>query len=524
MKVKGLVECILAIDVGTTQTKAVLVSTQNGNIIATASHTNTLTFPQPEHVEQEPNQIWESVRMTAKAVQQDSKASSAKIIALTFSAQMTGIIPLDNNGKPLMRFLTWLDTRAAPLVPKMVPGLIRIKRYGIRRLLKFLKITGGVPSFTGKDVISKHFWLKHERPDIYKKAAKIIDTKDYCIFKATNQYVTSTDLAAVTWLMDTRQGRSCWSEDIFSMLRLDSSKMASIQPTTATVGELVAPAAKELGIPEGIPVVNGAGDIMAAAIGSGAIRDGDLSAVLGTSGWVACHCPERCRDLGLYTGTVFSANPNRFLILCKQETSGGSLEWVKNILSSEEAATSWKEIDEQVSKTLPGADDLFFLPWLTGERAPIDDHFMRGVFYNLSLHHTRSQLLRATYEGIAYNLRWALDAVEKVRSKKIKSPTDTIRLIGGGAKSDIWMQIIADTLNKKVQRVFQPQDATAHGAALTAMVGLNILPNFDAIIPLIKVDQVFQPNEENVAFYSQRFKHFKEIYAANKSVHERLNI
>jgi len=519
-----LVDCILAIDVGTTQTKAALVNTQDGSIIATANHTNTLAFPQPGYIEQEPNQIWDSTKITSKAVQQDSKASFAKIRALTFCAQMTGIIPLDDNGKPLMRFLTWLDTRAAPLVPKMVPGLIRIKRYGLRRLMKFLKITGGVPSFTGKDVISKHFWLKHEQPDIYKKAVKIIDTKDYCIFKATNQYVTSTDLAAVTWLMDTRQGRSCWSEDIFGMLKLDSSKMASIQPTTAIVGELVAPAARELGLPEGIPVVNGAGDIMAAAIGSGAIRDGDLSAILGTSGWVACHCSERCRDLGLYTGTVFSANPDRFLILCKQETSGGSLEWIKNILSPEEVAIPWEEIDEQVSKTPPGADDLFFLPWLTGERAPIDDHFMRGVFYNLSLHHTQNQLLRATYEGIAYNLRWALEAVEKVRGKKIKSPTDTIRLIGGGAKSDIWMQIVADALNKQVQRVFQPQNATAHGVALTAMVGLNILPNFDAIIPLIKGDQVFQPNTENATFYSQKFKEFKEIYKANKSIHERLNV
>ncbi|MFX1561950.1 MAG: FGGY-family carbohydrate kinase, partial [Promethearchaeota archaeon] len=345
----------------------------------------------------------------------------------------------------------------------------------------------------------------------------------YCIFKATNQYVTSADLAAVTWLMDTRPGRSCWSEDIFSMLELDLSKMADIQPTTAIVGEVVPTTAKELGIPVGTPVVNGTGDIMAAAIGSGAIRDGDLSACIGTSGWVVCHCPERCKDLGLYTGTVFSANPERYLILCKQETSGGALEWVKNILFTSKTSIQWREIDEQVSKTEPGADGLFFLPWLTGERAPIDDHSIRGVFYNLNLKHTQSQLLRATYEGIAFNLRWALDATEKVREKKIKSPVENIRLIGGGAKSDIWMQIITDTLNKNIERVHRPQDATAHGVALTAMVGLKLLQNFDEIIPLIKVDRTFQPNVENAKFYAEKFNLFKEIYKINRSLHQRLN-
>jgi xylulokinase len=518
-----LVDAVLAIDIGTTQTKTALVSTKNHQILCTAVEGNHLEFPGPGYVEQDPQAIWQSITKASKLVLRQPQAASAKVVGLTFCAQMTGIVPLDKAGKPLTKFLTWLDTRAAPLVPRMFRGLIHMKGYGLRRLLKFLSITGGAPSFTGKDVISKHFWLKEEQPTTYQRAAKIVDTKDYAVFKTTGNYVTSTDLAAVTWLMDVRPGHETWSKDIFALMHLDMSKMPEIQPTTAVVGNLQPVAAKELSLPEGIPVVNGTGDIMAAAIGSGAIRDGDLHASVGTAGWVACHCPERCKDLGLYTGTVCSASSDRYLILCKQETSGGALEWVKNILYPQAAEAPWKEIDEQVVHTPPGAEGLFFMPWLAGERAPIDDHSARGMFFNLGLQHTRAHLLRATFEGIALNLRWALDAVEKVRAKKIKGTAKTVRLVGGGARSDVWSQILADTMDKVVERVHRPQDVGAHGAALTAMVGLHMLPRFESIIPLIRVDRVFRPKAEQVRRYMSQFKEFKAIYLSNKALHTRLN-
>ena len=518
-----LVDAILAVDIGTTQTKASLVSTKTHQILSTAVEGNRLEFPRPRYVEQDPQAIWQSIAKAGRAVLKQPEAASTKVVGLTFCAQMTGIVPLDKAGKPLTRFLTWLDTRAAPLVPKMFPGFIHMKGYGLRRLLKFLSITGGAPSFTGKDVISKHFWLKEEQPAIYRRAAKIIDTKDYAVFKTTGNYVTSTDLAAVTWLMDVRPGRESWSKDIFALLHLDMSKMPEIQPTTAVVGNLLPAAAKELGLPQGIPVVNGTGDIMAAAIGSGAIHDGDLHASVGTAGWVACHCPERCKDLGAYTGTVCSANSDRYLILCKQETSGGALEWVKNILYPQAAEPVWNAIDEQVARTPPGSAGLFFMPWLAGERAPIDDHSIRGMFFNLGLQHTRAHLLRATYEGIALNLRWALDAVEKVRAKRIKGTAKTLRLVGGGARSDVWSQMLADALNKVVERVQHPQNVGAHGVALTAMVGLHILPSFESIAPLIAVDRVFRPKADQVQLYASQFEQFKAIYLSNKSLHARLN-
>jgi xylulokinase len=518
-----LVDVILAIDIGTTQTKAALVSTKNHQILCTAVEPNHLEFPRPRYVEQDPRAIWQSIMRASKGVVSQSEAASAKVVGLTFCAQMTGIVPLDTAGKPLTNFLTWLDSRAAPLVPNMFPGLIHMKGYGLWRLLKFLRITGGAPSFAGKDVISKHFWLKEEQPAIYRRAAKIIDTKDYAIFKTTGNYVTSTDLAAITWLMDVRPGHDCWSKDIFALLHLDIAKMPEIQATTAVVGNLLPVAAKELGLPQGIPVVNGTGDIMAAAIGSGAIHDGDLHASVGTAGWVACHCPERCKDLGAYTGTVCSANSDRYLILCKQETSGGALEWVKNILYPQTSEPVWKIIDEQVASTPPGSAGLFFMPWLAGERAPIDNHSIRGMFFNLGLQHTRAHLLRATYEGIALNLRWALDAVEKVRAKKLKGTAKTLRLVGGGARSDVWSQILADALNKVVERVHRPQDVGTHGVALTAMVGLQILPSFNSIIPLIHVDRIFRPKADQVQLYASQFQQFKAIYASNKSLHARLN-
>jgi len=274
-----------------------------------------------------------------------------------------------------------------------------------------------------------------------------------------------------------------------------------------------------MGLQKGIPVVVGAGDMASAAIGSGAIKEGKMHAYIGTSSWLGCHLSERKRDIFHYIGSICSANPDMYLCLAEQETAGACLEWLKNIVSAEEQGEIYKIFDEMAARVNAGANGLIFTPWLFGERSPLDDPTVRGGFYNLSLEHSREHLVRAVLEGVALNLKWALGYLEKLSGK-----AESINIIGGGAISDVWCQIFADALNRRVRRIRNPKEAGAKGAALIAMVALGYLKSFEEAEKLVKIDAVYKPNPRNVSIYEKIFREFKNIYKNNRKMYRRLNL
>ncbi len=514
---------ILTHDLGTSGNKAALFDL-NLELISQTKEDYPLYYPKPGWAEQNPENYWDAVKKATNTLIHQSNIDADEILTIVFDCQMNCTIPIDNEGNALMNSISWLDTRAAPLTRKFSKGLIKISGYGLKNILMFLKITGGAPGFNGKDPISHILWLKENKPEIYEKTYKFLSVKDFIIYRCTKKAVTSRDLGHTSWMMNSNPGIFEWSDEILKKFKIDRNKLPEIKKSTDIVGELTIEASKELNLKSGTPVFVSSGDLTSAALGSGAIIDNKLIVCLGTADWVAAHTSKRLKDIAHYAGSISSSQEN-YLCISKQETGATCLDWViqqmfrseleRFKVSSEELYLHLNSITE---KAEVGSKNLIFTPWMFGERSPINDPNVRGGFYNLSLEHTRDNILRSIYEGVAFNIKWSLITIEKLVGK-----SEEINCIGGGAKSDVWCQILADVLKRNIVQMETPDLAAAKGSAIISMVSLRFLNKFSDAIPMIKVRKVFFPNTKNEEIYNRLFKEYIKIYKRNKKMFKNLN-
>jgi xylulokinase len=522
---------ILAVDIGTTETKAVLVSPDG--YIGSSQASCHLSYPDKSCVEQSPEEIANAIHDTSRSVLAAHPGMADRLAGLVFTSQMTNTIPVDRDGKPLMNMLSWMDERAARFTQEeMFRGLVKIEGYPVTKLLRFLKITGGMPGKNGKDVVCKLAWMKQNRPEIYEATHKFLDVKDYAVFLATGNYVTSYDMAWITWLMDTRnkdQGKWNWSETIHGMFRLDPGKMPELRASTAIAGGVTPEFSAKTGVPAGLPVVNGSGDLLTSAIGSGAIEMGRLHVNIGTAGWVATHHPSIAVDTAHYLGTIASGIPNVLLLISKQETLGAALDWIKGILypgeltQGKSSADIYADLNAAAATASPGSNNVVITPWLFGERSPINNPYLRGQIFNIGLDTTRADLCRAAMEGVAYNIRWGMEHVARLSAKKTKPSTDEIRLIGGASKSDIWCQVFADVLQRPVVRMKNPQMACALGTAAIAMVSLGIYRDFKEVDRMLEKGERVMPAPGTRAVYDRLYPLFQSLYKNNRKEFNKIN-
>jgi len=517
---------IITHDLGTSSDKAALLSI-NGEIIKTVKQHYPTNHPKPGYAEQNPEDWWNAVCATTQSVLKEAKIKPEYVVGLTFSSQTQGMVPIDPNGKPLRPAMIWLDGRSADIMREKLWTPPRILGYNIFRLIRFLMITGGCPGHTGKDQIGKLLWMQVHEPELFSKVYKFLDVKDYMIYKLTGKTITSVDLATIWWLLDTRKRKYRWHPKLCRLAGVRIDQLAEVKSSSEIVGELTAEAARLTGLNTDTVVINGAGDLSAEAIGSGALREGELHISLGTSGWVAGHFHKRKIDIPHYTGCIGSAYPEKYYLgMAHQETIGICLEWLKNkVLYHEEQLKQeahvgeiYEILDRLAEAAGPGAEGLIFTPWMYGERCPIDDDFVRGGLFNIGLNHSREHLIRAVFEGVAFNLRWAMETLEKLYDR-----VDELNIIGGGAKSDIWCQILADIMNRKINRVKNPQEAGAKGAALIASKALGYIDAIEDNKTFIKIDRSFSPNNENRKLYDRLFREFKNLYKQNKKWYRRMN-
>ncbi len=517
---------ILTHDLGTSSNKAVLF-TLYGRLVAEARHDYSVHYPQPSYAEQDPFDWLHAVYDSTHKAMEIAGISPDQIAGITFSCQMQTLVAVDAQGMPVMPAISWLDTRGREILYDRLWTRPRIIGYQPLRLLRFLRVTGGAPGHTGKDPIAKIIWLKEKRPDLYAKTAKFLDVKDFVIYHLTGTWCKSVDLAVVWWLLDTRKNRNQWDEKLCRLAGINPELLPPALPSAAIVGTLQEEAARLMGLKPGIPIINGSGDIPAAAVGSGALHEGELSIRLGTSGGIAGHFSRRKIDLAHYAGCIGSTYPEKYyLALAHQETIGICLEWLANRILYHKQRLSEETLFEDVYQLLdhlaaqapPGAAGLIFTPWMFGERCPIDDHNVRAGLFNLSLQHGREHLIRAVLEGIAFNLRWGLEVLEK-----LYQPVDRLHIIGGGAKSDIWCQIIADITNRTICQADNPQQANARGAAMLASLSLGHIKSFEAISEHIVIRQRYTPDPKNRQLYDHLFREFKKLYRQNKSWYARMN-
>jgi len=517
---------IIAHDIGTSSNKAIL-TTIYGDIVG-ITHTNyTLEHPKPRYAEQEPELWWGAVCQCTQTLLQTSKVPPEEIVGVTFSSQMQSLAPVARDGTPLMPAMSWLDTRSAEILHKKLWTPPRILGYNIYKLLKFLQITGGTPGHTGKDQIGKILWLQENKPEIYARVHKFLDCKDYVIFKLTGNMVKSTDLAVIWWLLDTRNCRNQWHAGLCKMTGINPAHLPEVRPCADVVGTITAEAARLTGLRPGTPVINGAGDLSAAALGSGAIDEGELHIRIGTSGGVGGHFTRRKIDLAHYAGCIGSTYPQKYYLgIAAQETAGVCLEWIrKNVLyhktqlmEEHRVSVIYQVLDRLVENVAPGAEGLMFTPWMYGERCPLDDFSVRAGLYNLGLNHTRDHIVRAVFEGIAFNTRWAMETMEK-----LYQPVRELNIVGGGGRSEVWCQIFADVTNRIIHQVESPQLAAAKGVALLASMTLGYIQSFADIKKYIKISKSFQPNPANRELYERYFKEYKNLYKQNKLWYRRMN-
>ncbi len=518
---------IVSHDMGTSSDKAVLITVE-GDIVETAHRHYPMQHPLPGYAEADPLDWWNAVCQTTRDVVGRAGVSPDDVVGITFSTLTQCLVAIDKAGRPLRPAITWLDGRSADIINEVLWTPPRFRGFNIVRLLTFLRLTGGAPGHTGKDQIGKILWLERHEPDVFAETYKYLDAKDFIIYKLTGATVTSVDLAVIWWLLDTRRNRNQWSAALCRLAHITPDKLADVKESSAIVGGLTKEAAELVGLRAGTPVVNGGGDLTVAALGSGSIDDGELHVSLGTSGWVAGHVSKRRIDLPHYTGCIGSTYPSKYyLVMAHQETAGICLEWLKNkVLYHEEQLKSeahvrniYELLDSLAEKVGPGAGGLIFTPWMYGERSPLDDDTVRAGLFNVSLNHAREHIIRAVFEGIAFNTRWAMETIEH-----LYHPVKELGIVGGGAKSPVWCQIMADITNRTINQTEQPQLAGAKGIALLASMALGYIPSFEDIKNHVKIQRRFVPNAVNRKLYDERFQEFKNCYRQNRKMYSRLNV
>lgn len=512
---------ILAIDLGTSGPKVGL-ATARGQMIACTTQATTLRLLPNGGAEQDPEDWWRAIT-AATAELWRAGHDPRRVVAVGTTAQWAGTVAVDRDGTPLHPAIVWMDTRGARHIPELVGGLVRVQGYGARKLAHWLRRTGGIPSLGGKEPLSHLQWLRHQRPEVHRRAHMFLEPKDWLVHRMTGRFIATYDSIALHWVTDNRDiGRIAYDDTLLAMAQLDRARLPELVAATDVVGTLTPRAADELGLLPSVRVIGGTPDVQSAGVGSGAVDDFEAHLYIGTSSWLSCHVPFKKTDIFRNMASLPSALPRRYFLANSQETAGACVNWLRDVLlwPSDELGTpaappdALARIDALAATAAPGSGGVLFGPWLFGERCPIADPTLRSSFTNVSLSTTRAQLCRAVLEGVAFNGRWLLDGAEHFVGRRFA----TIRMIGGGASSPLWCQIHADILDREIAQVAEPVQSNARGAALLAAIGIGELTPSE-IGALVPIAARYQPRAAVRGRYDELYRGFTELVRTSRPLH-----
>ncbi|MDA8380790.1 MAG: FGGY-family carbohydrate kinase [Actinomycetota bacterium] len=527
---------VLGIDLGTGGPKVAIVS-GSGEVVDSEARPNTIDVLADGGVQQSPAQWWSTVSDAARTLVARGAVPASAIVAVACTGQWSGTVAVDAAGQPLMDCITWMDSRGSAPIAKRVGGLVPVDGYGLTKALRWIRIAGGAPGLSGKDPVAHILFIRQSHPDVYEATATFLEPVDYLNLRLTGRRSASYDSITLHWVTDNRRiDRVDYHPTLLRLAGLDRAKLPDLVPPAQVIGNVLPDVAAEIGLSPDTVVVTAMGDVHSAAIGSGAVAPYACHLYIGTSSWLTCHVPFKRASIANGIATIPSAIPGRYMVADEQETAGGCLTFLANgmFLADDELAArgddagdagatsatpaTFAAFDAMAARVPAGANGVVFTPWLNGERTPVDDHLTRASFTNLSLGTSRADLVRAVYEGVALNSRWMLGAVEKL----VRKPSGPINFVGGGAKADVWAQILADVLARPIRQMADPIHAGVRGAALMAVVALCGRPIED-VAGTVKVRRTFEPDPANRALYDQRYGHFLRYYRRTKSIHAALN-
>lgn len=517
---------LLAVDFGTSGMKVALISV-SGKVLGWECEPVRLILTPDGGAEQSPDEWWQAFLSAAGRLLRNLPEAAANVIAVCCSTQGEGTVAVDRDGNALGNAILWMDMRGAPFLRKQLQGWPNLDGASIFKVLRFVNLTGGTPSMTGKDPAGHMLLLRETQPDLYQRAYKFLNVLDYLNLRLTGAFVASYDSIVTSWVTDNRNPNALrYDDSLIGLLGLDRQKLPELVPCTQVIGNLRSEVASMLGLSADVKVVAGAIDNTAAAIGAGAVEDYAAHLYIGTSSWITAHVPFKKTDVFSSLASIPCAVPGRYLLTALQATAGGNLTFLRDniiyhkdeLLQEADVPDIFKVLDQIAERVPAGANGVIYTPWIWGERAPVEDRNLRAGLYNLSLNNTREDIIRAFLEGIAFNTRWLLTPVEQFLGRKVNS----INIVGGGAQSDVWCQIFADVMNLEIKQVEGPIYANARGAAWIGAVGMGEI-QFDDIPRLVQFKHTYQPQPKNHAVYNEKYAVFKDIYRQMKKVYARLN-
>jgi len=482
---------LLGMDLGTTSLRALLVNSE-GTVLGQASAPYPTAQPHPGWTEQQPEDWWQACRSAVSDL--GARGLLDQVGAIGLTGQMHGSVFLDRRLSVLRPAILWNDQRTAAETAEIE------ERVGQRRLLA---LTGNraLTGFTAPKVI----WLRRHEPDLFRRLHHLLLPKDYLRLRLTGELATDVADASGTLLFDVRARR--WSGEVMRLLNLDDGLLPAALESPAVSGQVTARAAADLGLPAGTPVVAGAGDQAAGAVGAGAVSPGVVMVSIGTSGVVftAAERPavERRGRLHAFCHAV----PGLWHVMGVMLSAGGSFAWLASTLGKSEARLS-----EAARFSTAGAGGLLFLPYLSGERTPHADPLARGAFVGLTASHGPGDLSRAVMEGVAFGLR---DCLELVRALRL--PIREVRLIGGGARSPLWRQIVADVFGLPILGL-EAEEGAAYGAALLAGAGAGLWRDVpEACRAAVRTAGRVEPQPQAVRLYDELYGRYRDLYPKLKT-------
>lgn len=490
----------LGIDSSTTATKAILID-DAGSVIGVASSTYGYETPKPLWSEQQPMLWWTGTVNSIRQVLAETGIDPTAVSAIGLTGQMHGLVLLDAVGDVLRPAILWNDQRTGAECDEIRTII------GQQRLID---ITGNdaLTGFTAPKIV----WVKNHEPEIYGRIAHILLPKDYVRYHLTGEFATDKAGGSGTQLFNVAQRN--WSDEVVTALGIDRAWLPQTFEGTAVTGTLTPAAAKVTGLPAGIPVVGGGGDQAANAVGTGAVVDGVVALSLGTSGVVFVSSDEPVVEPDGRLHAFCHAAPGKWHLMGVMLSAAGSLRWFRDTAAP---GTEFSDLVDAAGKVPAGCDGLFFLPYLTGERTPHPDPLARGAFVGLTVRHTRNHLTRSVLEGVAYGLR---DSFELMKAAGI-TRINQVRISGGGAKSALWRQILADVFQAELVTVNTAEGA-AYGAALLAATGTGAFNSVEeACQATINITGVTSPGDQS-AVYQELYPLYRELYPALKPIFHKM--
>jgi xylulokinase len=489
----------LGIDIGTGGSRALLVD-ENGGVRAdfTSPHED-MTMHRPLWAEQRPENWWDAAQDAIRGVLQKDGVTGEQIRAIGLSGQMHGLVILDEAGEVIRPSLIWCDQRS-------------------QRQVDFINETLGqenVLAFTANPVLTgftlpKLLWVRDNEPQHFDRVRKVLLPKDYVRYRLTGEFASEVSDASGTALFDVVNRR--WSAGMCDGLKLPMDWLPRVYESAEVTGAISAAAAAATGLKAGTPVVGGGGDQAASAIGNGIVMSGIVSCTIGTSGVVFAHTDSPAYDPGGRVHTFCHAVPGKWHVMGVTQGAGLSLQWFRNQLA---AGTDYDTLTAEAEESPAGAQGLFWLPYLMGERTPHLDATCRAAWVGLTAKHTRADLIRAVLEGVAYSQKDCLEIIEQ-----IGVPVSKVRLSGGGAKSSFWRQMFADVFNQPVATL-ETQEGSAYGAALLALASVH-----GGVEQVCKVAiREMTSNRPDAAIsqgYARAHKTYQAIYPALKPIYGKL--